>query len=321
MNKPILITTGEPAGVGPDICLAASLWQENLVFVGDINMLRQRAKILSIAVDIIEYAPHKIAKPGQMMVQHIPCLGTVVPGLLNDINSVAVLEMLQWACEQTLFGEFSALVTAPVHKAHLQIAEQNFLGHTEFFQKICQAPQVVMMLADKKFRVALVTTHLPMRQVPDAITAEKIINVVETLNLSLQHDFKIAQPSIAVAGLNPHAGENGALGNEELLIIQPAIEQLRAKNINVTGPFPADTMFLLPGIDVFVAMYHDQGLGVLKYATFGNAANISLGLPIIRTSVDHGTALNIAGTNQANTSSMKIAIEIATEMAVNRGLL
>ncbi len=319
MMKPLLITTGEPAGIGPDICIEAAMALENLVFVGDKEELRKRAKLLNIELEILNYQPNIPSKPGQLMVYDIPCAQEVIPGQLNPENAQAVIEMLEWACRQVLDGQFSGLVTAPVHKAQLQHARPDFLGHTEFFQKICKSPQVVMMLADERFRVALVTTHLPIKKVADAINLKKITTIVETIHHGLKNDFGINNPRIAIAGLNPHAGEDGALGDEEIKIIRPAILQLQKQGIQIKGPFSADTMFIKEDYDVYIAMYHDQGLAVLKYATFGKAANISLGLPIIRTSVDHGTALELAGSGNAKADSLFTAIAVAKNMVLHRG--
>lgn len=318
--KPILITSGEPAGVGPDLCLKIANQFPNVVIAGDKQVLRQRAELLNLELQFEDYRPDMQSVPNVLKIWHMPMVEPVVPGILNDANASSVLAMLRQACEACLRGEFSALVTMPVHKAHLQNAEPGFLGHTEFFQDICKAPRVVMMLADTLFRVALVTTHLPLRQVPDTITMEKVRAVVETVYTGLIQDFGISHPRIAMAGLNPHAGENGCLGSEELEVIIPALQQCRLMGWDVDGPMSADTMFVRKGYDAYIAMYHDQGLAVLKYATFGNAANISLGLPIVRTSVDHGTALELAGTGMARDGSLQVAIRIAEQMVKSRGI-
>lgn len=319
MNKPILVTTGEPAGIGPDICIMVAKHMDNLVFVGDTSVLQARAKLLGETLEFLKYEPNCLVKAGQMMVYHIPCQETVIPGTLNPKNAKAVLEMLEWSCLKVLQGEFCALVTAPVNKAQVQHADSNFLGHTEYFQKLCQSPQVVMMLSDEHFRVALITTHIPLKDVAKSITQERIISVVQTIHQGLEKDWGLKQPKIAIAGLNPHAGEDGALGREEIEVISPAVEILKQQGIDIHGPLSADTMFLHKDYDVFVAMYHDQGLSVLKYATFGKAANISLGLPIIRTSVDHGTALDLAGSHLAKPDSMMTAINMAKIIASHRG--
>jgi 4-hydroxythreonine-4-phosphate dehydrogenase len=284
------------------------------VVAGSREVLAQRALYLGLKIDIVDYHQDPEPKAGRLRVWDFPCPAKVEAGVLNVDNAAVVLQTLEQACLATLAGEFAALVTAPVHKAQLQQLNPNFYGHTEFFMEICASKKVVMMLADDKLRVALVTTHIPLSAVPQAITQEKIIEVIQILNQSLKFDFGINQPKIAVAGLNPHAGEQGILGHEEIDFIIPAIAALKAKGIDVTGPYPADTMFLEKNIDAFVAMYHDQGLAVLKYASFGQAANISLGLPIIRTSVDHGTALGIAGSGNVDQGSFLAALSTAQTM-------
>jgi 4-hydroxythreonine-4-phosphate dehydrogenase len=240
-----------------------------------------------------------------------------VAGTLNPENAPYVIDTLTTAIERCLSGEFSALITAPVHKAIINQAGYEFTGHTEFFAEYCNVAQVVMMLACAEMKVALVTTHLPLKKVPDAVTSALIIDVITTLTGSLQNDFGISHPTIYVAGLNPHAGEGGYLGREEIEVISPALAILQQRGIDVRGPLPADTMFTSHNAntcDAFVAMYHDQGLSVLKYAGFGRAVNITLGLPIIRTSVDHGTALDLAGTGQADTGSLMAAVEMAASI-------
>lgn len=317
--KPILITSGEPAGIGPDLCLKIANHCSNVVIAGDRRVFRERANVLNLNIDFEDYDPDKHFTFQGVKLWHMPMTVPVQAGILHEKNAENVLQMLRKGCEACLAGEFSALVTAPVHKAHLQKADPAFLGHTEFFQMLCKTSNVAMMLADTKFRVALVTTHLPLRAVPNAITMERIEAVIETIYWGLRRDFGIAEPRIAVAGLNPHAGENGCLGMEEIEVIFPAVQKLCERGWNIEGPMSADTMFVRPGFDAYVAMYHDQGLSVLKYATFGQAANITLGLPIVRTSVDHGTALELAGTGLASESSLKVAIEIAEQMVKSRG--
>lgn len=319
MMKPVLVTTGEPAGIGPDVCIKVARHHGDLVFVGDKQMLAERAMLLNISLELIDYEPGRLSRPGQMMVYNISCPVTVIPGQPDVKNSKAIMDMLEWSGLAVLQGQFSALVTAPVNKAILQYVKKDFIGHTEYFQHLCQSPQVVMMLSDEHMRVALVTTHVPLREVADRITPETIKTVVKTIHRGLQKDFGIYQPKIAIAGLNPHAGENGVLGQEEIQIIEPTVKLLRQQGIDIEGPFSADTLFTKKNYDVFIAMYHDQGLNVLKYASFGQAANISLGLPMIRTSVDHGTAFEIAGTGKAKCESMVTAIKIARLMAFHRG--
>lgn len=316
--KPLLVTTGEPAGIGPDVCIQVAMVEKGLVFVGDKRALEERALQLKCQVQLIDYKSGHLSRPGQMMVYDIPCPEKVSAGHPNLKNSKAVLEMLEWSCLAVLRAQFSALVTSPVNKAVLQSVDKEFSGHTEYFQKLCQSPQVVMMLADEHMRVALITTHVPLREVASRITPETIMKVVRTVHNGLQKDFGLIQPKIAIAGLNPHAGENGVLGQEEIEIIEPTVKILQQEGIDIQGPFSADTLFIKKEYDVFIAMYHDQGLAVLKYASFGNAANISLGLPMIRTSVDHGTAFHIAGTGQAQSQSMITAIKMARVMVRNR---
>ena len=316
--KPILVTCGEPAGIGPDVCVSSETFFSKIVVAGDLDVLKERARILNKDIHCIEYQLGYVPKKKELQVWNFPCQTKVIPGQLANENAIAVLDMLNQACKATLNAEFSALVTGPVHKAHLQQVDKNFYGHTEFFQKICHVPNVVMMLADKTFRVALVTTHLPLVSVPKSITQEKIIQIAKIVNNALIYDFGLSVPRILIAGLNPHAGENGILGREELDVIEPAILQLQQMGLDVHGPFSADTMFLEKNVDAFIAMYHDQGLAVLKYASFGAAANISLGLPIVRTSVDHGTALSLAGTGFANPDSLHTAIKVAEQMVINR---
>ena len=314
--KPLLVSSGEPAGVGPDLCLtlAGSAWP--LVVLCDKQLLAARAKQLGRPITLVDYQPNlpHTTAPEQLTVLSIPCHAEVVAGTLNPENAPYVIELLTTAVMRCLSGEFSALITAPVHKAIINQAGYEFTGHTEFFAEYCNVAHVVMMLACAEMKVALVTTHLPLKKVPEAITPTLIIDVITTLRRSLQKDFGITHPTIYVAGLNPHAGEGGYLGREEIEVINPALDILRQQGINVQGPLPADTMFTPQNAntcDAFVAMYHDQGLSVLKYAGFGRAVNITLGLPIIRTSVDHGTALDLAGTGEAHSGSLMAAVEMA----------
>ncbi|ARG98541.1 4-hydroxythreonine-4-phosphate dehydrogenase PdxA [Legionella micdadei] len=321
--KPLLISSGEPAGIGPDLCLGLASCEFPLVVLGDKNLIAQRAKELKQKITIIDYQANVPVQPisNCLTVLSIPCAAPVVAGKLNPLNAPYVVKMLSLATDKCLQGEFSALVTAPVHKAVINQAGMTFTGHTEFLAERCKAKTVVMLLACGVMKVALVTTHLPLREVADAITSQLICDVIEQLHSSLQQEFAIANPQIYVAGLNPHAGEGGYLGREEIEVISPALKQLKEKAIKVHGPFPADTMFTpknLKHASAFVAMYHDQGLPVLKYAGFGSAVNITLGLPIIRTSVDHGTALELAGTGLADTGSMLAAVNMANSMAKAR---
>lgn len=318
--KPLLISSGEPAGIGPDLCLELAQYELPVVVLGDREVLEARAKQLNLSVQFVDYHSNKALeiKPGLLTVQSISCPEPVVSGELNINNASYVLDLLNQAAIQCGRGEFSALVTAPVHKAIINEAGFSFTGHTEFFADFYKIPRVVMMLACKQMKVALVTTHLPLSQVPAAITTSLIKEIITQLNKSLKYDFGVKTPRITVAGLNPHAGESGYLGREEIEVINPALVQLKEQGILVQGPMPADTMFTQTDCDAYVAMYHDQGLPVLKYAGFNRAVNITLGLPVIRTSVDHGTALDLAGTGKADSGSLLTAVQVALHMATTR---
>lgn len=321
--KPLLVSSGEPAGIGPDLCLSLAAQNLPLVILGDKELLAERARELNLKINFTDYQINQpvIHSSNSLTVLSIPCPQKVISGQLNPNNAHYVIEMLTTATDRCLEGEFAALITAPVHKAVINQAGYDFTGHTEFLAERCKAKTVVMMLAAKPMKVALVTTHLPLKKIAETIDSPLICKVIEQLNCSLQQDFGIPNPKIYVAGLNPHAGEGGYLGREEIEIIIPALENLRKKGITVEGPLPADTLFTpqyLKQADAFVAMYHDQGLPVLKYAGFGSAVNISLGLPIIRTSVDHGTALELAGTGLADASSLLSAVKMAKHMVERR---
>lgn len=318
--KPILVSSGEPAGIGPDLCLALAAYGLPVVILADKSLLIERAVKLKLTLDFSDYQVDKplCIQPNHLTVLSLPCTSEVVAGQLNPLNASYVVKLLSSAAEKCLQGEFSALVTAPVNKAVINQAGIAFTGHTEFFAQYCQVDTVVMLLSCDVMKVALVTTHLPLRAVPDAITRSQLESVLRCLDKALRHDFNLTNPCIYVAGLNPHAGEGGYLGREEIEIITPVLTELKAQGLNIQGPFPADTLFTpqhLHHCDVFVAMYHDQGLAVLKYAGFGSAVNITLGLPFIRTSVDHGTALDLAGTGRAEISSMLAAVRMAQLMA------
>ena len=287
------------------------------------SLLSIRAKQLGIEITLSDYQqgmpPSRT--PNHLTVLSIPCPAEVVAGQLNPLNATYVLEMLTTGAARCISGEFSALVTAPVNKAVINQAGFAFTGHTEFFADYFNAKQVVMMLACSTMKVALVTTHLPLKRVADAVTESLISHVITQLHDALKNDFGVRHPKIYVAGLNPHAGEAGFLGREEIDTIIPALTALKKKGIDVKGPMPADTMFTpnnAESCDAFVAMYHDQGLPVLKYAGFGNAVNITLGLPIIRTSVDHGTALELAGTGLGDAGSLLAAVEMASAITKKR---
>jgi 4-hydroxythreonine-4-phosphate dehydrogenase len=321
----IAITPGEPAGIGPDITLAIAqqAWDAELVAICDPNLLRERAALLGLDLTIeeadLDQAP-KPHHPGSLKVLPIPLTVPCQSGQLDPRNASSVVVTLHSAVEGCLNGDFAALVTAPVQKSVINDAGIPFSGHTELLAEATGTHRVVMMLATRELRVALATTHLPLRAVPDAISADMLIDTLNILHTDLRNKFGIAQPRIAVLGLNPHAGEGGHMGREEIEVITPALEQLRATGIQLEGPLPADTAFnpkVLDDCDAVFAMYHDQGLPTLKYAGFGKAVNITLGLPIIRTSVDHGTALDLAGSGKADPGSLATALELAINMAAN----
>lgn len=322
----ILITPGEPSGIGPDICLtlADQSFDQELVLVADPDLLSQRAQLLNKKVTIQSItAETSVEKnqPGELRVLPVHCAEPVTAGKLNPANAQYVLDCLSTAIDLCLSHKADAMVTGPVQKSVINDAGIPFSGHTEFLQQRCDAEQVVMMLATEELKVALATTHLPLREVPDAITKPLLDRVLSVVLNSLRLDFGVQNPHLLVAGLNPHAGEGGHLGDEEIRIINPVLDQWRAKGFQVTGPLPADTLFAkhwLDQADCTLAMYHDQGLPVLKHQGFGRAVNITLGLPIIRTSVDHGTALDLAGTGQADNGSLIVAIRYAEQMSKHR---
>jgi len=320
----IALTTGEPSGIGPDICIriAQTAHDADLVVVGDPDLLLQRARQLRLplALDTTPH-PRRTAQPaGRLRVLPVSLRAPVVSGKLDPANSAYVIETLERAVDGCLQGEFDALVTAPVHKGVINDAGIPFTGHTEFLAARCHAAQPVMLLAAGPLRIALATTHLPLKDVAAAITRERLLQVLRTLRDGLKKRFALTEPHVLVLGLNPHAGEGGHLGREEVEVIQPACETLRREGMHLTGPVSADTAFNpghLDGVDAVLAMYHDQGLPVLKHAGFGHAVNVTLGLPIIRTSVDHGTALELAGTGRAEHGSLEAALATALAMVRN----
>jgi len=321
----IAITAGEPAGIGLDICvkLAHTAMPAALVVLADPAALQARAAQLGMPLALHTYTNTLPAHAGDgsLYVLPVETAAPVVTGTLNPANSAAVLTMLDRALAGCQAGEFDAMVTAPVHKGVINDAGITFTGHTEYLAEKTHTEQVVMMLVGGGMRVALATTHLPLTQVSAAITADSLSTTIRILHHDLVHKFGIAQPRIFVAGLNPHAGENGYLGMEEIDTINPVLENLRAEGMQLIGALPADTMFSqknLSQADAFLAMYHDQGLAVLKHASFGEGVNVTLGLPIIRTSVDHGTALDIAGSGKADLSSMLSAIQLAITLSKTR---
>jgi 4-hydroxythreonine-4-phosphate dehydrogenase len=319
-DLPIALTCGESAGIGPDLCVAAvqSARDYPLVCLADRTMLRERAKLLGRPCEIQEYAPDIEATraAGKICVLHQPLAATAVPGELDLRNAPATLRLIDRAVVGCQNREFAAMVTAPVHKSAINDAGVPFTGHTEYIAALCKVPLPVMLLVSGKLRVALATTHLPLRAVPDAITHDGLLAVLRVLSGGLEQLFGIARPRIGVCGLNPHAGESGHLGTEEQRVIKPALNSARELGLDVHGPYRADTMFVPRNLDMYdavLAMYHDQGLPVLKYATFGHGINVTLGLPIVRTSVDHGTALDLAGTGRADAGSLIAATRLALE--------
>jgi 4-hydroxythreonine-4-phosphate dehydrogenase len=315
---PVAVSSGEPAGIGPDICLAlaASELAPRVVVLGDRNMLEARARQLGIRVKLREYGSP--AEAGSLACLHFPLGYSCRAGSLDPRGARYVLALLDRAVAGCMAGEFAALVTAPVHKGAINDGGIPFIGHTEYLADRIGIASVVMMLAGGDLRVALATTHLALSDVPRALTRESLETTIRILDSDLARRFGIPHPRIMVAALNPHAGEGGYFGREEIDVIGPVLERLRAEGMRLEGPLPADTLFVperLAECDCVLAMYHDQGLPVLKYASFGRGVNITLGLPIIRTSVDHGTAIDLAGTGRAQAQSLMEAVEVALGMA------
>jgi 4-hydroxythreonine-4-phosphate dehydrogenase len=306
----VVVTSGEPSGIGPDICLALAHAQRpaRLVILGDRDLLAARARQLGTTLDGLD-------------IRHIPLRAPCTAGRLDPANAPYVLALLDAALAGCMAGEFAAMVTAPVHKGVINDAGIPFTGHTEYLAEKTGTRRVVMLLAGAGLRVALATTHLPLKDVAAAITADELETTLRILHAELRAKFGFAHPRILVAGLNPHAGEGGHLGREEIDVIVPVLERLRAEGMDLVGPLPADTLFtknVLAGSHAQLAMYHDQGLAVLKYAAFDEGINVTLGLPIIRSSVDHGTALDLAGTGKASATSLFAAVDAAIDMAARR---
>ncbi|WP_445939286.1 4-hydroxythreonine-4-phosphate dehydrogenase PdxA [Pseudomonas sp.] len=321
------LTPGEPAGIGPDLCLllAREAQPHPIIAIASQQLLAERAKQLGLNIQLISVSPDTLpqqaAASGSLYVWDTPLAATVIPGQLNNANAAYVLQTLTRAGQGCIDGHFAGMITAPVHKGVINEAGITFSGHTEFLAELTHTEQVVMMLATHGLRVALVTTHLPLKDIAAAITPERLSRVTRILDHDLRTKFGIAQPRILVCGLNPHAGEGGHLGREEIEVIEPTLQQLRSEGIDLIGPLPADTLFTpkhLDHCDAVLAMYHDQGLPVLKYKGFGAAVNITLGLPIIRTSVDHGTALDLAGSGNIDSGSLQVALQTAYEMAASQ---
>ena len=314
----IAVTSGEPAGIGPDVCLALARkrFAARIVVLGDREMLESRARQLGLRVQLSD--PAASLTPGAIACLHIPLTVPCQAGTLDPRNAPYVISLIDRAIEGCKAGEFAALTTAPVHKGVINDGGIPFVGHTEYLAERTGAAQVVMVLAGGGLRVALATTHLALKDVPRALTREGLERTIRVLHAELIRRFGIFAPRILVAGLNPHGGEGGYFGREEIEVIGPVLEKLRAEGLQLTGPLPADTLFVpdrLAGADCVLAMYHDQGLPVLKYASFGRGINVTLGLPMVRTSADHGTAIELAGTGRAEPGSLIEAVEAAIEMA------
>ena len=318
---PLYVTSGEPAGIGPDICLSLSRhrFERPVVVLADRSLLQSRATQLGYEVELLDYTGQPdAAMSGQLYVEHVPLFKPVQAGQRDSANAAYVIEQLTRSAHYAIEQKSVGVATAPVQKSVINDAGIAFSGHTEFYQEMAGVPRVVMMLATHSLRVALATTHLALRDVPDAITQTRLIQVIDILLHDLRRKFKIATPRILVCGLNPHAGEDGYLGREEIEIINPVLQAYRDRGIDLSLSLPADTLFTpehLKDADAVLAMYHDQGLPVLKSQGFGEAVNITLGLPFIRTSVDHGTALSLAGTGLAKSTSLHVAVELALALA------
>ena len=330
-NPRVILTSGEPAGIGPDLCIAIAqrAWPCDLVFAGDADLFRDRAQRLGIRIEVESLAKSQERREqtlpsarqsiaGQMRVLHHPVAAEVRCGRLDRANAPYVLNLLDSAIDGCVRGNFDAMVTAPVQKSIINDAGIPFTGHTEYLAERTGAPLPVMMLTSGSLRVALATTHLPLAAVSSTITRPLLEQVLRILDHDLRSQFGISAPRILVCGLNPHAGESGHLGREEIEVITPVIEQLRQHGIQLIGPHPADTAFtphMLRQADAVLAMYHDQGLPVIKHVGFSDAVNVTLGLPIVRTSVDHGTALDLAGTGKADAGSLIAALELAVTLS------
>lgn len=325
----IALTSGEPAGIGLDLCvlLAYQAIAAEIIVIADPTALAARAEQLGLAIKTNPFDKNKAAQlhagDGSITLIPIKTAEDVIAGQLSPSNGASVIEMLATAINGCLSGIFDAMVTAPVHKGIINQAGIAFTGHTEFLAEQSDTSQVVMMLVGGGMRVALATRHLPLTKVSAAITKETLTETIRILHTDLVNKFGIQHPRVMVAGLNPHAGEDGYLGDEEIKTIRPVLEQLRNEGLGLIGPLPADTMFSEKNIaqtDAFLAMYHDQGLAVLKHASFGEGVNVTLGLPFIRTSVDHGTALDLAGTGNIEIGSLLAAIQLAIDLANTKNI-
>lgn len=319
-----MLTSGEPAGVGPELCLALAHRDLpcELICLGDRDLLAERGRQCGIRISLKPYGGEPSAhRAGTLSVEHHPLAVPSQAGRLDPRNARYVLDLLARAADGAQAGEFAAIVTAPVHKGVINDAGFPFTGHTEYLAQRTGAPRPVMMLCAGSLRVALVTTHLPLKAVSAAITFDTLLETVRILHRNLRRWWDIPDPRIGICGLNPHAGEGGHLGDEEIRVIQPAIAQLAGQGMKISGPLPADTAFVparLETLDAVLAMYHDQGLPVVKHAAFDRAVNVTLGLPILRTSVDHGTALDLAGTGHADPSSLAAALDLAIRLSQRR---
>ena len=319
----LAITSGEPAGVGPELCAALVQrdWPARLVVIGDRQLIAERVHAVAPDVPVLDYAPGAAPTPGSLEVLHVPLAVPAVAGRLDAANGRYVLDVLDRAIAGCKSGEFAGMVTAPVHKGIICEAGVPFSGHTEYLAEATATPLVVMMLVGGGLRVALATTHLPLKDVPAAITRPLLTDTLRILHADLSQRFSLPAPRILVAGLNPHAGEGGHMGTEEIEVITPVLDALRAEGMKLIGPLPADTLFVphtLQQGDAVLAMYHDQGLPVLKYSGFERAVNVTLGLPYPRVAVDHGTALDLAGQGLADPSSLEAAVATCARMAAQR---
>ncbi len=321
----LAITSGEPAGIGPELMAAIdpAAFPARLVIIGDQDLIQTRAQQINQSIQLLPYQPQPTSETASLEILHVDLVNESLPGQLDSDNASYVLALLDRAAKGCLAGEFDAMVTAPIQKDIINQAGVRFSGHTEYLAELCGKEKPVMLLHADRLRVALATTHLPLSKVAEAINTQELEQIIRILDHDLQQRFGIEHPHIKVCGLNPHAGENGYLGQEEIDIINPVIQRMQQQGIHVSGAYPADTVFTqesLVDADAVLAMYHDQGLPVLKHVGFNHAVNSTLGLPIIRTSVDHGTALALAGTGQAHADSLLAAIHSAIDQAANRNI-
>jgi 4-hydroxythreonine-4-phosphate dehydrogenase len=322
----IALTSGEPAGIGPELCLALAREELpcELVCLGDRSLLEERNRSLGLGLELDDWRPgasHGAHLASRLRILHLPLAAASVAGKADPANAPYVLALLDRAIDGALAGQFDAIVTAPVHKGVINDAGIAFSGHTEYLAARTRSARAVMLLVAGELRVALATTHLPLREVSGAISVDSLCETAAILAGGLEKGFGLRAPRIAVCGLNPHAGESGHLGDEELRVIAPAIERMRREGLAASGPLPADTVFVpatLAGFDAVLAMYHDQGLPVVKHSAFDQAVNVTLGLPLVRTSPDHGTAFDLAGSGRAGCGSLRAAVQLAARLAAAR---